>query len=268
MEGFVRVDQETNGALLAADEPAPVISLNLRYRSPFLLIGDHAGNVIPRMLDDLGISAEERARHIGWDIGIARLGELLSERLRAPFIRQVYSRLVIDCNRDPDRQDAIPPVSDGTIVPGNAGLSTADRAARVAAIHAPYQQAIDAALVERDAAGQPTVLVALHSFTPRMSGFDRPWQAGVLHYGHEDRFARALIDALKSRVPCVGDNEPYRMDGTDHTVPRHAFGSGRPYAEIEVRQDLLGDAAGIVEWSGLLGDALEEAAAACGLDLP
>ena len=265
MEGLVRVIQVANGTLLAPDEPAPVVSVNLRQRSPFLLIGDHAGNLVPRSLDGLGISAAERARHIGWDIGIARLGGLLAERLRAPFIRQIYSRLVIDCNRDPERADAIPPVSDGTIVPANADLSAAQREARVEAIHAPYQQAIGRALAERDAAGARTILVALHSFTPRMNGFDRPWQAGVLHFGHEDRFARALIAALEARVPCVGDNEPYRMDGTDHTVPRHAFAAHRPYAEIEIRQDLLGDEAGIVEWCALLGDALEEAARASGV---
>jgi predicted N-formylglutamate amidohydrolase len=240
VRGFVRVDHELNGTLLAADEPAPVISLNLLYRSPFLLIGDHAGNIVPRALDGLGIGTEERARHIGWDIGIARLGELLSERLRAPFIRQVYSRLVIDCNRDPDRDDAIPPVSDGTVIPGNEALSAADLAARVAAIHAPYQQAITDALAERDAAGQATVLVALHSFTPVMAGVARPWAIGVLHDGHADGFARRLLAGLQGRGDLVvGDNEPYRMDGTDHSVPRHAFAAGLAYAELEIRQDLL-----------------------------
>ena len=260
MEGLIRVSQIANGTLLAADEPAPVISINLHRRSPFLLIGDHAGNLVPRRLAGLGIAPEELRRHIGWDIGIARLGTLLSERLGAPFIRQAYSRLVIDCNRDPARTDGIPPVSDGTAIPANAEMAPAERAARVAEIHMPYQQAIAAALAERDAAGLGTVLVALHSFTPRMNGVDRPWQAGVLHFGHEDRFSRALIAALRRRVHCVGDNQPYQMDGTDFTVPTHAFASARPYAEIEVRQDLLADETGVAEWCGLLGEALEEAA--------
>ena len=174
---------------------------------------------------------------------------------------------MIASKRDPDQEDAIPPVSDGTVVPGNADLSPRERAMRVAAIHAPYQQAIADALAERDSAGLETILVALHSFTPRMGGFDRPWQAGVLHFGQADRFAKALLDAFRTRVPCVGDNEPYQMDGTDFTVPYHAFGSGRLYAEIEIRQDLLGEEAGIAAWCTLLGDALEEAAGACGVSL-
>ena len=249
------------GTLLAADEPTPVAVTNLSGRSPFLLIGDHAGKRVPRALNGLGIADEELSRHIGWDIGIATLGELLAARLDAPFIRQVYSRLVIDCNRDPARADAIPAVSDGTPIPANVDLSAEARAARVAAIHAPYQQAIADALAARDGDGRRTILIALHSFTPRMNGFDRPWQAGILHFGHENGFALALLTALRERVAVVGDNEPYRMDGTDYTVPFHAFAAGRSYAEVEIRQDLVGAEDGPEQWCDLLGDALEVTAA-------
>jgi len=245
-----------NGALLATDEPAPVIVTNISAASPFLLIGDHAGNAIPRALSDLGLPPDELCRHIAWDIGIAALGRALAARLDAPFIAQRYSRLVIDCNRDPARGDAIPPVSDGTVIPANQAIGESDRAARAAAIQAPYQQAIADALAARDAAGRPTILVALHSFTPRMAGFDRPWLAGVLHNGADDRFARALLAELRRRVEIVGDNEPYMMDGTDYTVPLHAFAARRPYAEIEVRQDQLADEAGVARWAALLGQAL------------
>ena len=37
----------------------------------------------------------------------------------------------------------------------------------------------------------------------------------------------------------IGDNEPYRMDATDYTVPRHAYPRELPYVEVEVRQDWL-----------------------------
>ena len=59
----------------------------------------------------------------------------------------------------------------------------------------------------------------------------------------------------------VGDNEPYRMDATDHSIPRHAFTAGRGYVELEVRQDLLADAAGQRHWSELIATALLGAAA-------
>ena len=52
--------------LLAADEPAPVMVHNAGGTSPFLLVADHAGHVIPRRLGGLGVTAAERQRHIAW----------------------------------------------------------------------------------------------------------------------------------------------------------------------------------------------------------
>lgn len=228
--------------------------MNRDGRAPFLLIGDHAGAAIPQVLGDLGVGAADRGRHIAIDLGVAALGAALAARLDAPFVAQSYSRLVIDCNRDPGSPAAIPETSDGTVVPGNAGLTAAARAARVAAIHAPYQAAIAALIADRPR----TILVSLHSFTPVMAGVARPWEIGVLHGGHADGFAHRLLARLQARGDrVVGDNEPYRMDGTDFTVPRHAFDAGLAYAEIEIRQDLLvADPAG---WADLLGDELEAA---------
>lgn len=249
------------GALLEPDEPDAVAAVNRLGASPFLLIGDHAGNRVPRRLGGLGVGAAERARHIGWDIGVRALGEALARRLDAVFIHQRYSRLVIDCNRDPGAVDATPEVSDGTPVPGNVALDVAARNARIATVHAPYQAAIAGEIARRGAAGQPTVLAALHSFTPAMNGVPRPWQIGILHDGADDRFARAMLGQLRRRDLTVGDNEPYRMDRIDYTVPRHAFAARLPYAEIEIRQDLLGSPAGIAAWTGVLADVLPAALA-------
>src|SRR3954468_8198949 len=128
--------------LLSTGDPPPVRVTNACAPSPFLLIGDHAGNRVPSALGSLGLTEEELRRHIAWDIGIEGLGEHLSAALDATFIQQIYSRLVIDCNRDPEAPDAIPAVSDGTPIPANRDLCADDRAARVQAIHGAYQDAI------------------------------------------------------------------------------------------------------------------------------
>ena len=249
-----------NGGLLTDQDAPVVVTVNPSGASPFLLLGDHAGNVVPASLNDLGLSDDERSRHIAWDIGVAGLGEQLAGYLDAVFIRQTYSRLVIDCNRDPARADAIPEVSDGTVIPANQSLSDADRAARVAAVHEPYQAAIAAEIARRDAIGQTTVLVSLHSFTPSMNGQDRIWDAGVLHDGANDAFSDRLFEVMRAEPGLtVGDNEPYRMNEVDHTIPRHAFATMRPYAEIEVRQDHLADEAGQEAWAGRLARWLMEA---------
>jgi predicted N-formylglutamate amidohydrolase len=246
--------------LLAPDEANPVKIENRSARSMFLLTGDHAGVAIPRALDGLGLDRAELNRHIAIDIGIESLGIALSSRLGATFARQHYSRLVIDCNRDPARADAMPEISDGTRVPPNQGLTPEQRAARVAAIHAPYHDAIEALLAERAHAGLETILVALHSFTPVMGGLARPWHVGVLHDGGDTRFAQALLQSLaQDQTLVVGDNEPYRMDTIDYSVPRHAYPARLAYAEIEIRQDLLGDPAGIEAWADRLARMLPDA---------
>lgn len=228
-----------------AGEDDAAIVVNLGAQSPFLLLGDHAGRGIPSRLQDLGLREPDLSRHIAWDIGVAALGARLAEKLDAPFIAQRWSRLVIDCNRDPGRADSIPEASDGSTIPGNLGLTGDERAARVAQVFAPYHARITRELDARAARNLPTVVVALHSFTPVMAGFARPWLFGILHLGASP-FSDAVLAGLRAEpdAPVVGDNEPYRMDEVDYTIPHHAIGRGLDYVELEVRQDLLADAAG------------------------
>jgi predicted N-formylglutamate amidohydrolase len=253
------MNNQPRRSLLAPQDPPPVRVINPGGGASFLLLGDHAGNAIPRALGTLGLDQVERTRHIAWDIGIGALGRILAARLDAAFLCQPYSRLVIDCNRDPAAPDSIAGTSDGTVVPGNQRLSAQDREARIAAIHTPYQSAIAAELARRDLEGRETVLVALHSFTPSLEGMDRPWQIGVLHDGGDPAFATAVLRALRARGDLeVGDNEPYAMDATDHTIPRHAYARRRPYVELEIRQDLLGSPSSVEGWSERLSGTLSE----------
>lgn len=243
--------------LLDQNDPHPVSIVNANGASPFLLIGDHAGSAIPLALGNLGVSQADRARHIAIDIGVQGLGEKLATLMDATFISQRYSRLVIDCNRETSAPGAMPEVSDGTPIPANVGLSAENRAARVTAIHTPYQATIAAEIEARAAAGHETILIALHSFTPVMQGFARPWHTGVLHSHGDTRYAQNLIAALRAEPDLVvGDNEPYQMDLIDYTIPLHAFERRLPYAEIEVRQDLIDDASGQDAWAERLGRVL------------
>ena len=254
--------------LSRGDDPEPAIVRRRGAGAPFVFICDHAGRATPRSLGDLGVAPADWARHIAWDIGAAALTERLSAELDAPAVLQPYSRLVIDCNRDPDRADAIPERSDGTDVPGNVGLPAEARAARVAEVHAPYHDAISALLDARAGRELPTALVFVHSFTPRMAGVDRPWRYGVLHLGGSPLSDAALAVLRGADVGPVGDNAPYRMDVTDHSAPRHAVARGLDYLELEVRQDLIADAAGVDEVAALLLRVLPQAAALAGVTKP
>ena len=248
--------------LLGASDPPPAVVIREGARAEFVLIGDHAGNAIPSSLDGFGVTASDLARHIAWDIGVRTLGEALSAELDATFICQSFSRLVIDCNRDPRSPSSIVESSDGTPIPGNVGLVADAREERRAAIHEPYHRAIATALSRRRAQGVRPILVALHSFTPGLDGTARPWQLGLLHDEGDTTLTRALLHRLRQETHLrVGDNEPYRMDGTDYTVPRHAYPTAEPYLEVEFRQDLLRDRENARLWANRFAGWLRDAMA-------
>lgn len=231
-------------------------AVNLGAGSPWLVVCDHAGRQVPEALDRLGLPAAAYERHIAWDIGAGALAERLGALLGASVIAQRYSRLVIDCNRGLDRADLIAEISDGTPIPGNQGLSPEAIEARVAAIHAPYHAAIAAEVDARLARGTPPHLLLVHSFTPTMSGFDRPWRFGVLHMPGS-RLSDIALEELRRVDDAVGDNQPYVMDEVDYTAPRHAIARGLEYLELEVRQDLIADAEGQARVADLLAPVLD-----------
>ncbi|MFT8988760.1 MAG: N-formylglutamate amidohydrolase [Gluconobacter albidus] len=234
--------------LLGANDPVPFLLFPEKMPSPFVLVSDHAGRAVPDALGDMGVRTEDWERHIAWDIGIVGVGRVLHEMLGAALIEQVYSRLVIDCNRAPGHPTSMPLVSDGTAVPVNQAAQEACRAKREREILHPYHDTIAEVLAERGP--RPTALIALHSFTPQMNGKDRPWQIGILH-NQDSRMASIALDLLREdSALCVGDNEPYVLTATsDYTVPRHAEAGGLPYLEIEIRQDLIAEKTGQREWA-------------------
>jgi predicted N-formylglutamate amidohydrolase len=236
--------------LLAVDESMPISVYNPGGRSPFLLVADHAGNLIPRALARLGVPETELVRHIAWDIGIAGLGRLMADALDATLIAQNYSRLVIDCNRPLAAETSIPEISEQTPIPGNADIDEASRIARAREIFWPYHARIEAELERRQKAGAPLALIALHSFTPVFQGAKRPWHAGVL-YNRDARFAHRLLALLNEEEGMfVGDNAPYFVtDASDYTIPVHAERRGLHHVLIEVRQDLIGEEDGQRAWT-------------------
>jgi predicted N-formylglutamate amidohydrolase len=245
--------------LLAEDEPAPVVIDHPDGASDFFLVCDHAGRRMPRRLGQLGVSDAEMARHIAYDIGAADVAVQLADALDATLIRQIYSRLVIDCNRDPSVPSSIPEISETTPIPGNVGLGEAERERRRAELFVPYHAAITAALDARGACGRPTAFVAVHSFTPVYKGEARPWHVGVL-YNRDARLSLLLKRRLlEAGDLVVGDNEPYFVnDLTDYSIPVHAERRGLPYLELEIRQDLIATAAGQAEWAARLVRLLPE----------
>ncbi|HEV7313540.1 N-formylglutamate amidohydrolase [Sphingopyxis sp.] len=206
-----------------------------------LLIADHASALVPDDID-LGIDPALLVNHIAIDIGVAEVAALLVESgaVDAAILGGV-SRLVVDCNRDEDAPGVLPIASDGHAVPGNA-LDDAAREVRLARFFRPYHDYIAATI----AAHRPAMILSLHSFTPSLAAHPdqaRPWHVGVL-YNEDERLAGAAIAALEAEGLNVGDQQPYSGKLLNATMNRHAEGNDIPYVGIEMRQDLVGDAAG------------------------
>jgi predicted N-formylglutamate amidohydrolase len=245
--------------LLDADEQPPCSVVNAGGQAPALLVCDHASNVVPRVLNDLGLEPWVLQRHVAYDIGASALTARLAERLDAPAVMAGYSRLVIDLNRSLEDPTSMPEQSDGIEIPGNRGLDAQARGRRVRALFTPYREAIDRELHRRQAEVRAPALIAVHSFTPELQGHQRPWQIGIL-WDKDPRIPVPLMERLRARHEglVVGDNLPYSgKHPADYTIDHHGEAAGLPHVSIEVRQDLIDDAAGAERWAGILFEALQ-----------
>ncbi|MCB1990017.1 MAG: N-formylglutamate amidohydrolase [Geminicoccaceae bacterium] len=237
--------------MLDPDEPAPFVLENTGGGSPWLLTCEHGGRRLPRALGDLGLPAAAFERHIAWDIGALGVARSLARALDAELVHQPYSRLVVDCNRPPTRPSFIPEISEATVIPGNLGLAPEARLAREKAIWRPFQDAV------AEAVGGRAGLLAIHSFTPVYKEQVRPWQLGFLH-ARAERLALDLQRwfAAEAQIEAAL-NEPYCVDADDYTIPVHGDARGRPAVLVEIRQDLIADAAGQGEWVDRLAPMLD-----------
>jgi predicted N-formylglutamate amidohydrolase len=227
--------------------------------SPWLVTCDHASNRVPGEIGggSLGLPAAEMDRHIAHDIGAAGVARHLADLLGAPAILTRFSRLVIDPNRGEDDPTLIMQLYDGTIVPGNRRLDDAERTRRLETYHRPYH----AAYADLAARRADTIVVAIHSFTPRLNcRAPRPWHVGILHADWDQRLSRPLLDLLRAEPDlCIGDNQPYAGHLPGDAIDRHALIPGRPNALIELRHDLIAVETAQRAWAERLAPILEAA---------
>ncbi|MFK7887084.1 MAG: N-formylglutamate amidohydrolase [Gammaproteobacteria bacterium] len=248
----------TEGLLGPGDGPAVTLQ-NEGSEIPLVLVCDHASPLIPKALNNLGLGPRELDLHIALDIGAAAVTRHVADLLGLCAVYCGYSRLVVDVNRYLADPSSFNETSDGVVVPGNQQLSEAAKNDRVTEIREPYHAAIELALNQRSSETQMCGIVAIHSFTPYMNGFARPWQVGVL-WDQDPRFAGPLLDHFRAdEHMCVGDNQPYSgKHPADYTVDHHGERQGRPCASLEIRQDLLLDKDAQVLWAERVAEGLRD----------
>lgn len=224
-----------------------------------VLLADHATNRLPVKYDRLGLPESAFARHIAYDIGIEALTRQLATRLGVPAVMSRFSRLLIDPNRGEDDPTLIMRISDGAIIPGNHPISEMEWHHRLEAYHRPYHGAVSQVIGKVAAAtGNAPLVISLHSFTPTWKDVPRPWHITVL-WDSDHRAVHPLLSTLGA-IPGVvtGNNEPYDGALRGDTMFRHCMTAGIPHALIEVRQDEIGDEAGVARWAALLAPVLAD----------
>ncbi|TDK41341.1 N-formylglutamate amidohydrolase [Antarcticimicrobium luteum] len=231
-----------------------------------VLLCEHASNHIPARYDGLGLDAAARASHAAWDPGARDVALQLSRALDAPLVAGRVSRLVYDCNRPPEAESAMPGTSELIEVPGNRTLTPEQRAERVGTVYRPFCAAVTDTIAARRDRGQRSVLITVHSFTPVYFGQRRETEVGILHDA-DSRLADAMLSEAH-RLPHrrIARNDPYGPDdGVTHSLKLYGIAGGLLNVMIELRNDLLTDAAGTgmlaQELLTLIGPALASRAA-------
>jgi len=228
------------------------------YAKNMVIISDHARNTVPPQYNNLGLPDSEFSRHIAYDIGAEALTFQLAKMLNIPAVYSKFSRLLIDPNRGTDDPTLIMKISDGALVPGNIGISKAEKQNRIDNYYQPYHNAVEEMIDTAIVRGHSPKVFSIHSFTPFWKGVARPWHAGILWKG-DDRFARPLLDGLAAEKSLiVGENEPYTGGVEGESVDKHARVKGLQAALIEVRQDLICDKSGVDEWAERLAQILSQ----------
>lgn len=215
--------------------------------SGILCVADHASNFVPPDID-LGIDRSLLDAHIAVDIGVEGVAERVARRHGIPAHIATVSRLVCDLHRKEDEPAVVPTESDGHLIAGNIG---ADIAMRLDRFHRPYHDALSRMIDEV----RPRMLVAIHSFTPKLetSKIARPWEVALL-YNQDDRAAQHAMRLFGEQGLTVGDNEPYSGKQHNATMDRHAEARGLPYLTIEIRNDQIATEAGQARWATMVAD--------------
>ncbi|MFQ5610325.1 MAG: N-formylglutamate amidohydrolase [Woeseiaceae bacterium] len=253
-------------ALLSPDEPPPYYVMHPESETPILLVCDHASCRFPAALGDMGLDPFARRCHLAIDIGAGSLTEYLADSVGVTAVLAQYSRLIVDCNRQLMDPSAFLEYGDGIVVPGNHNLTQAHKDLRADSIYWPYHRAIDGQRQRLTAIGPKPAFIAVHSFTPVLNGVARSWEIGVL-WDKDTSLRDIFIHDFRDAGFKVGDNEPYSGKApADFTVDNHGEAYGLPHVGIEIRQDLVNDAAGIARIGRIMHKSIESIPERIGLN--
>jgi predicted N-formylglutamate amidohydrolase len=248
---------------IAESGPFSGIVENETGASPVVLVCEHASRRFPARWGQLGLTDEQAVAHIAWDPGALGLSRGLSARLDAALVHAPVSRLIYDCNRAPNQAGAMAVRSEFHAIPGNQSLSAAERNARTEAVDLPFHATLRQVLARRMAEGRESVVVTIHSFTPVWHGQARSLEFGVIHDADAQMAEAILAETRRQTGLRAALNEPYSAaDDVTHTLRLQATPYGLRNAMLEIRNDLIADAAAEAAMADILAPVIRAALSA------
>lgn len=223
---------------------------------PVVLLCEHASNELPQRWGWPDEDSWIVDTHWAWDIGAKDLCVELNKSSGCSAILANFSRLLIDANRTLQSTTLVRSRADGRRIALNQGLSAADVLARIEGYWTPYHRAASALVASKADA----VVIGVHSFTPEYEGEKRSLEIGVLFDQDED-FGVWACEQFQALGLKVALNEPYSgLNGLMYSPQKHASKHARKTIELEIRQDLVGDAAWRREWLPAFTKFIEDSA--------
>jgi predicted N-formylglutamate amidohydrolase len=197
---------------------------------------EHASWTLPPGVD-LGVAPDVLRSQASWDHGAYEIAQRLAEGEGLPVHAGLFSRMFVDLNRAAEHPDVVPLVSYGAPVPGNARLAPGDRAARIAAFHAPYWSAVRHDVVARLRDRGAVLHLSSHSFDPALDPANRVFDVGVLYdaaHAFEAELAERLLFQLRRAGLDVRANQPYGGVGPAICTSLRGELAGARYAGIQL----------------------------------
>ena len=230
-----------------------------RNNSNYLVVCDHASNIIPKKYNNLGLDQKYLDSHRAYDIGASSVACELAKLLDCNLVMANYSRLLIDPNRGEDDPTLITKLSERKIIHGNISIrnkkDNIDRNERLKKFYFPYHKKITEFINLSVSSNNIPKILSIHSFTPIWDGKKRENEVGIL-WDKDDRLSKIFLNSLKEIK--LGDNEPYSGRLKNDTLFRHATSQGYPHVLIELRQDLLKNKKDRLQWAKKIHNVLIE----------
>tara|TARA_B100000242_G_scaffold275250_1_gene230198 strand:- start:334 stop:1077 length:744 start_codon:yes stop_codon:yes gene_type:complete len=218
---------------------------------PFLFICDHATNIIPSKLNNLGLNKKQLLSHIGWDIGAKNMTLKLAKIFKCPCFFSNFSRLLIDPNRSRFSPDLMVDTQDGNIITGNQNVTIdgfKERYKYYIEYHKNLRRFIRC-LLKRN---QKLILISIHSFNQKCFKENRFIEIGLLYNFHNLNLALKILKKLEKFQVNLGNNYPYSGFFYNYTLDKHCNNNKIQNISIEIRNDLIVNKKGIDKWSKIL----------------